>query len=94
MCPSTLNFQFDSTFMFVGIILMYISIFQKRHPEKIPSPIKTYMYIAFLLFTNIIALSGFLDGIEIWFWSPVVILLTYLMIQNMIILIIYILVYH
>ena len=81
MCPSTLNFQFDSTFMFVGIILMYVSIFQKRHPEKIPSPIKTYIYISLLLFTNIIALSGFLDGIEIWFWASIIVLLTYLMIH-------------
>ena len=42
VCPSTLNFQFDTTFMFFGIALSFLALYQKRHPKCLPSAFKTY----------------------------------------------------
>ena len=30
ICPTKLNFQFDTTFMFIGAILMFITIYLKQ----------------------------------------------------------------
>ena len=37
ICPSKLNFQFDTTFMFVGTALMILTLYNKRHPDDLPS---------------------------------------------------------
>ena len=34
VCPSRLNFQFDSTFMMIGVALLFVTIFQKRHAAR------------------------------------------------------------
>lgn len=78
ICPSMLNFQFDTTFMFIGTILMFITIYQKRHIA--PSPMKIYSYIGLLILINTLPLSGLSNGFEIWFWGGVFMLITYLMV--------------
>lgn len=78
ICPSMLNFQFDSTFMFIGAILIAITIYQKRH--NAPSPMKIYSYIGLLVFINTLPLSGLSDGFEIWFWGGIFLLICYFMV--------------
>tara|TARA_B110001469_G_scaffold121244_1_gene130533 strand:+ start:79 stop:1245 length:1167 start_codon:yes stop_codon:yes gene_type:complete len=78
ICPSILNFQFDTTFMFLGTILMFITIYQKRHLP--PSPMKVYSFSALLIFINTLPLSGLSNGLEIWFWGAFFLLMSYLMV--------------
>ena len=61
-----MNFQFDTTFMFIGIVLMYLTIFQKRNPEKLPGPPTIYMlyllsqlwsYLCYLIKNTLIKLT-------------------------------------
>ena len=79
ICPTKLNFQFDTTFMFIGGILMYITIYSKRHNE--PDPMKIYSFLSFLIFVNILPLSGLTTDFEQYFWSAIFIVLAYIMIN-------------
>jgi len=78
ICPSMLNFQFDTTFMFLGCILVFITIYQKRHIA--PSPMKIYSYSAIVIFVNTLPLSGLSSGFEIWFWGGITLFLSYFMV--------------
>jgi len=79
MCPTKLNFQFDTTFMFIGGILMFITIYGKRHVE--PSPMKIYSFLGFLIFINILPLSGLTTEFEKYFWGGIFIVVAYIMIN-------------
>ena len=78
ICPSMLNFQFDTTFMFIGAILISITIYQKRH--GVPPPMKVYCYMGLVIFINTLPLSGLSQGFEIWFWGGIFLLMAYLMV--------------
>jgi hypothetical protein len=78
ICPTKLNFQFDTTFMFIGGILMFITIYGKRHKE--PSPMKIYSFLGFLIFINILPLSGLTTEFEQYFWGGIFIVVAYIMI--------------
>jgi hypothetical protein len=78
ICPSMLNFQFDTTFMFIGAILISITIYQKRHGA--PPPMKVYCYMGLVIFINTLPLSGLSQGFEIWFWGGIFLLMAYLMV--------------
>ena len=78
ICPSILNFQFDTTFMFLGTTLTFITIYQKRHMA--PSPMRIYSFSALLIFINTLPLSGLSNGFEIWFWGGIFLLMAYLLI--------------
>jgi len=79
VCPTKLNFQFDTTFMFIGGILMYITIYSKRHEE--PDPMKIYSYLCFLIFVNILPLAGLTTDFEQYFWAGILFVLAYIMIN-------------
>ena len=78
ICPTKLNFQFDTTFMFIGGILMFITIYSKRHRE--PDPMKIYTFLGFLIFLNILPLSGLTTDFEQYFWGGIFIIVAYIMI--------------
>ena len=80
ICPSKLNFQFDTTFMFVGTALMILTLYNKRHPDDLPSAFYTYIFLALVVLLNILPLSGISDGAETWFWVLIYILVFYIMI--------------
>ena len=79
MCPSQLNFQFDTSFMFIGTTLMFLTLYQKRHNTRIPSPLRVYFILAILIFINLLPLSGASNGNELWFWIIIDIILSYIM---------------
>lgn len=78
ICPTKLNFQFDTTFMFIGAILMFITIYQKRH--EAPYPMKIYSFIAFIVFLNILPLADISNNYEPIFWGFIFLILAYIMI--------------
>lgn len=78
ICPTKLNFQFDTTFMFIGGILMFITIYSKRHRE--PDPMKIYTFLGFLIFLNILPLSGLTTDFEQYFWGGIFIIVAYIMV--------------
>ena len=80
ICPSKLNFQFDTTFMFIGTALMILTLYNKRHPDDLPSAFYTYIFLALVVLLNILPLSGISDGAETWFWVLIYILVFYIMI--------------
>ena len=80
VCPSKLNFQFDTSFMFIGTSLMFLTIYQKRHINKIPSPFRTYTFLAFVIFLNMLPLTDISSGLEVWFWLMIYFLVIYLVV--------------
>lgn len=78
ICPSVLNFQFDTTFMFTGVLLMAVTIYHKRN--ILPDPMKIYSFIAFLIFLNILPIYGLSNSFQIWFWSAIFLILCYFMV--------------
>ena len=78
ICPTKLNFQFDTTFMFMGAILMFLTLYHKRHPA--PYPMKVYCFMAFSIFLNILPLSGLSTGFDAFFWGFVFLIICYIMI--------------
>jgi len=79
ICPTKLNFQFDTTFMYIGGILMFITIYSKRHME--PDPMKIYCFLGFLIFINILPLSGLTTDFEQYFWGGIFIFVAYVMVS-------------
>lgn len=49
LCPNKMNFQFDSSFMYVIAVLVMIKLYQNRHSDIIPSAHTTFMVIAFVM---------------------------------------------
>jgi len=43
VCPATVTFQFDTTYMYLIAILMFIKLYQARHPDVSCSAFKAYM---------------------------------------------------
>lgn len=80
ICPSKLNFQFDTTFMFIGTILMFIALYQKRHQNRIPSAFKTYSFMWLVIFANTLSLAGLVSGLEVVFWIFIYVILLYTLI--------------
>ena len=78
ICPTKLNFQFDTTFMFIGAILMFITIYQKRNLA--PYPMKIYSFVAFAVFMNILPLSGLSNGFDAVFWGFIFLIMAYILV--------------
>jgi hypothetical protein len=78
ICPTKLNFQFDTTFMFIGAILMFITIYQKRNLA--PYPMKIYSFVAFTVFMNILPLSGLSNGFDAVFWGFIFLIMAYILV--------------
>lgn len=57
LCPNKMNFQFDSSFMYVIAVLVMIKLYQNRHSDIIPSAHSTFMLLALIM---TIGLTGIL----------------------------------
>ena len=47
VCPTTVNFQFDTTYMHLLSIFMLLSLFKSRHPDVAPDAIAVFSLLAF-----------------------------------------------
>ena len=72
ICPTNINFQFDTTFMYALSLLIFLKVFQFRHSDITPSPRTTYLLISFILVVEVI--GYFVDHIVFW----VIFILSYL----------------
>ncbi|PZC70881.1 hypothetical protein B5X24_HaOG214684 [Helicoverpa armigera] len=49
LCPNKMNFQFDSSFMYVIAVLVMIKLYQNRHSDIIPSAHTTFIVLAVIM---------------------------------------------
>ncbi|KAJ0182911.1 hypothetical protein K1T71_000887 [Dendrolimus kikuchii] len=49
LCPNKMNFQFDSSFMYVIAVLVMLKLYQNRHSDIIPSAHSTFMLLALIM---------------------------------------------
>merc|ERR550525_1725991 len=45
ICPTTISFQFDTTYMYLIAILIYVKLYQNRHPDMSASSIQAYLVL-------------------------------------------------
>ncbi|XP_068621709.1 SID1 transmembrane family member 1-like [Battus philenor] len=50
LCPNKMNFQFDSSFMYVIAVLVMVKLYQNRHPDVNANAHSTFMLIAVAMF--------------------------------------------
>ncbi len=80
VCPSKLNFQFDTTFMFIGVSLITITLYLKRHMNHKVRPFGSYAGLAFVIFLNIMPLTHDVSpGLRAWFYIVIYSVLIYVM---------------
>ena len=49
LCPTDVNFQFDTTYMYLLAILMAINLFKGRHPDLSPDVIAAFTILSFIV---------------------------------------------
>ena len=64
ICPTNINFQFDTTFMYALSVLIFLKVFQFRHSDITPSPRISYLLISVILVVEVI--GYFVDNIIFW----------------------------
>merc|ERR1719278_489095 len=86
ICPTSINFQFDTTYMHLLAIFMYFSLFKSRHPDIAPDAIAAFSMLAFSVSVGVISvhipetsafqliLKSLLAGIYLWFCATVMII--------------------
>ena len=47
VCPTTVNLQFDTTYMHLLAIFMSFSLFKSRHPDVAPDAVAAFSLLAF-----------------------------------------------
>jgi len=62
VCPTSISFQFDTTFMYLLAILMYIKLYQNRHPDISSNSLQAYL---------ILGIALILEAISIYYSTPV-----------------------
>lgn len=80
ICPSPLNFQFDTLYMFIGGAITFLAIYHKRHHHKIPSAFKTFLFLVLIYYLNTISLIKYnYGGIGIWLWLVADLIIIYVL---------------
>jgi len=45
ICPTTISFQFDTTYMYLIAILIYVKLYQNRHPDTSANSVQAYLVL-------------------------------------------------
>ena len=53
ICPTDVNFQFDTTYMFLLSILMAINLYKRRHPDLSPDATTAFVLLALSVFMGV-----------------------------------------
>ncbi|KAG7295643.1 hypothetical protein JYU34_021921 [Plutella xylostella] len=64
VCPNSMNFQFDTSFMYVTGVLCMVKVYQSRHPDVNARAHATFGVLALIIF---IGLVGVLNA-NLYFW--------------------------
>merc|ERR1719500_1959139 len=59
LCPTNVNFQFDTTYMYLLAIFMSINLFKSRHPDLSPDATAAFTLLAVSVFMGV--LSVYMD---------------------------------
>jgi len=59
ICPTSINFQFDTTYMHLLAIFMYFSLFKSRHPDVAPDAIAAFSLLAFSVSLGVVSVQPF-----------------------------------
>ncbi|XP_056644040.1 SID1 transmembrane family member 1-like isoform X1 [Diorhabda sublineata] len=70
VCPNSLNFQFDSSFMYVMAVLCMVKLYQNRHPDINANAYTTFGVLALAV---VLAMIGILEANQ-YFWITFVII--------------------
>ncbi|CAH0712812.1 unnamed protein product, partial [Brenthis ino] len=70
VCPNSMNFQFDTSFMYVTSVLCMVKIYQSRHPDINARAHATFGVLAFIIFVGLV---GVLNA-NFYFWVAFTIL--------------------
>ena len=68
ICPSKLNLQFDTTFMFIGIVMSYLALYNNRHIGLICDAFKFYFILFLVMILNIVSLVKKTNSTHWWIW--------------------------
>jgi hypothetical protein len=82
VCPSPLNFQFDTLYMYMSGAITFLAIYHKRHVDKIPSAFKTYLFLAFIYYLSTISLLKYKSGVGMWMWFAADLIIIYVLIHG------------
>lgn len=75
VCPSKMNFQFDATFMLIGAGLLFITLYQKRHPTFSTGAFRAFGFFGTFVFLDFLSLTGTPPAL---FWSAVSLCFAYI----------------
>ncbi|KAF7283688.1 hypothetical protein GWI33_023184 [Rhynchophorus ferrugineus] len=81
VCPSQLNFQFDTSFMYVMAVLCMVKLYQNRHPDINASAYTTFGFLAVAILLCIIGILENTEGFWIFFIILHIITIFYLSIK-------------
>eukprot|EP01114_Cavostelium_apophysatum_P003770 TRINITY_DN1389_c0_g1_i2.p1 TRINITY_DN1389_c0_g1~~TRINITY_DN1389_c0_g1_i2.p1 ORF type:complete len:426 (-),score=81.42 TRINITY_DN1389_c0_g1_i2:49-1326(-) len=74
ICPSKMNFQFDTTFMTIGTALLFIALYQKRHGTVTTGAFRAFGWLGAIVLLNVLSLVNIPTTA---FWVIVLVILTY-----------------
>jgi hypothetical protein len=77
ICPSRLNLQFDTTFMFIGIIMCYLCLYNNKHLGHVCKPFKFYLILFLVMILNVLSLVKNKNTTHWWLWIFTFILVLY-----------------
>ena len=80
VCPTTENFQFDTTFMYVIAVLCFIKIYQFRHSDASSNAYKVFFGISMIMFLEVLGI--FLNNTFFWIFSLVLYFLAMLLLSS------------
>merc|ERR1719209_1103593 len=72
LCPTNVNFQFDTTYMYLLAIFMAINLFKSRHPDLSPDATTAFTLLAVSVFMGVISVYMDVDvqkyGLDVAFF--------------------------
>ena len=69
ICPTNVNFQFDTAFMYVIALLCFLKLYQLRHPDVTSSAYKVFLGVGMVMLMEIVGV--FWSGPAFWITSLV-----------------------
>ena len=66
ICPTTVSFQFDTTYMYLIAILIYVKLYQNRHPDTSSNSVQAYLVLGGAIVLE--AISIYSQNSEV-FWA-------------------------
>jgi hypothetical protein len=82
VCPSPLNFQFDTLYMYFSGALTFMAVYHKRHRDRIPTAFRTYLILAFIYYLNTVSLFHYKHGVGLWLWFVADLLIIYVLLHG------------